>query len=204
MLDFDELRGTLNDADSKMKKNIGHLGTMAKDAERVSEVAKNAPSIIADIDRKFEQATKLSGIDITFLFLATALQVARQYFFTNFKERLDHNKAAKDAKNIEKKVFGKENKSEKIERMDDTHLWYWPSKDEVKFNPVPFDITAGVEGLGGGFEHRAKTPGHDAVLGYIFGTANIATATLTTWTTQSFHVKYVDSKPMITNNAVFP
>ena len=204
MLDFDELRETVNDVDSKMKKNIGHLGTMAKDAERVSIVAKNAAFIITDIDRQFEQATKLTSIDITFLFLATALQVARQYFFTNFKERLDHDDAAKDAKKFEKKVLGKETKLEKTERMDTTHSWYRPSIKEVTFNPVPFDITAGVEGLGGAFEHRAKTPGHDAVLGYIFGTANIATATLTTWTTQSFHVKYVDKKPMITNNAVFP
>ena len=204
MLDFDELRDILNDIDPKMKKNIGHLGTMAKDVERVSIVAKNASFIITDIDRKFEQATKLTGIDITFLFLATALQVARQYFFTNFKERLDHDDAAKDAKKIEKKVLGKETKLEKTERMDATHSWYRPSIEEVTFNPVPFDITAGVEGLGGAFEHRARTPGHDAILGYIFGTANIATATLTTWTTQSFHVKYVDKRPMITNNAVFP
>lgn len=204
MLDFDELRCTLNDVDSKMKKNIGHLGTMAKDAERARNIAGNASYVISDIDRKFEQVTELTGIDIMLLFLATALQVARQYFFTNFKERPDHDDAAKDAKKIEKKVLGKETKLEKTDRMDATHSWYRPSIEEVTFNPVPFDITAGVEGLGGGFEHRAKTPGHDAVLGYIFGTANIATSTLTTWTTQSFHVKYVGSKPMITNNAVFP
>ena len=206
MLDFDELRNTLNDADSGMKKNIGHLGTMAKDAQRVSNIAKNASIIIKDIDHRFEQATKLSGIDMSFLFLATALQVARQYFVTNFKEGLDHNTAAKPAKEMEEKVLGTDTKTDREARMNSTHRWYRPSIEEVTFNPVPFDQTTGLEGLGGGFEHRAKTPGHDAILGYFIGTANIATATLTTWDMQSFHVKYGSigtvMKPMVTNNAV--
>jgi hypothetical protein len=137
--------------------------------------------------------------------------VARQYFLTNFQERLDHNSAAKDTKKIEKdalegrEINGKTLVNDKEARQIEKHKWYHPSIEEVSFNPVPFDITAGLEGLGGGFEHRAKTPGHDAILGYIFGTANIATSTLTTWEMQSFHVKYADSgimrKPMITNNA---
>jgi len=205
MLDFDELRSTLNDVDSSMKKNISHLGTMAKDAERVSKIARDAPFVINDIDRKFEEVTKLTRIDITFLFFAVALQVVRQYFLTNFKERQDHNDAAKDAKKKEEKKFGKETKEQKKERMNAKHKWYQPSIEEVTFNPVPFDQTVGLEGLGGAFEHRAKTPGHDAILGYIFGTANIATATLTAWNMQSFHVKYGDvgiqRRPMITNNA---
>ena len=89
--------------------------------------------------------------------------------------------------------------------MNGTHSWYRPSIQEVTFNPVPFDQTTGITGLGGGFEHRARTPGHDAILGYIFGTANIATSTLTAWTMQSFHIKYGEvgniRKPMATNNA---
>ena len=209
MLDFDELRNTLNDVDSSMKKNINHLGTMAKDAERVSKIAGNPSSVINDIDRKFEEVTKLTGTDIKFLFLAVALQVVRQYFFTNFKERLDHNDAAKDAKAKEKKLLGKETKEQREDRMNAKHKWYHPSIDEVTNNPVPFDQTTGLEGIGGGFEHRAKTPGHDAILGYVFGTANIATSTLTTWTgiftNKSFHVKYgyvgSQRRPMVTNNA---
>jgi len=214
MLDFDELRNKLNDVDNNMKKNIGHLGTMSRDAERVSNIAKNAPSVINDIDRKFEQATQLTGIDISFLFLAVALQVVRQYFVTNFKERSDHDDAAKPAKKEEEKKLGKETKEEKNARKEATHAWYRPSIEEVTFNPVPFDQIIGLKKfgvkIGGPFAHRAKTPGHDAILGYIFGTANIATATLTTWEMQSYHVKYGEVKnenvgtvlkPMITNNA---
>jgi hypothetical protein len=38
MASINKLRQKLNNVDSEMKKNIGHLGTMAKDAERVSIV----------------------------------------------------------------------------------------------------------------------------------------------------------------------
>jgi hypothetical protein len=197
MIDYRKLRQEVNDIDSSMKATIGHIGTMAKDAERVSETARNAGKIIADIDRKFEQATKLTSIDISFLFLAVALQVARQYFFTNFKERLGDQDAAKDSKKIEEDWLGKETKTEAKDRRNSTHSWYRPSLQEVTFNPVPFDQTTGLVGLGGAFEHRAKTPGHDAILGYIFGTANIATSTLTTWNMQSFHIKYGDIGSML-------
>jgi hypothetical protein len=43
--------------------------------------------------------------------------------------------------------------------------------------------------------------GHDPILGYIFGTANIATSTLTTSSLQSFHVQYVAQYPAATNYA---
>ena len=209
MINSRKLKNTLNEANNEIKENINNMRVIAKDAERVSKVARDVHIIITDIDKQFESSTKLNKVDISFLFLAVALQVIRQYFFTNFKERLNDKEAAKDAKKIERKILGKETKENKKERMNSTHSWYHPSLSEVTFNPVPFDITTGSEGLGGGFEHRAKTPGHDAILGYVFGTANIATATLTAWdgilTNKSFHVKYgnvgTQLRPMITNNA---
>jgi hypothetical protein len=202
---YDNLKKQLNDAVNGVKTDIARINTVADEAGRISRAARDAHIIIEDIDKQFEQKTKLTKVDIGFLFLAVALQVARQYFLTNFKERTDHNEAAKDAKQIERAILGKETKSESTDRKNSTHSWYRPSLAEVMFNPVPFDQTTGLEGLGGAFEHRAKTPGHDAILGYIFGTANIATSTLTTWTMQSFHIKYGDVgsvlKPMGTNNA---
>jgi hypothetical protein len=210
MIDYKKMRQTMNEVDSNMQTTIGHIGTMAKDAERVSLVAKNAQIIITDIDRRFEQATKLTKTDIVFLFLAVALQVARQYFFTNFKERSGHNEAEKGAKKIEDAGLGRETSGQRNERLNSSHIWYHPSLEEVKFNPVPFDQTFGLTelgvNLGGAFEHRAKTLGHDPILGYIFGTANIATSTLTTWNLRSFHVKSgLDAggtlKPKITNHA---
>jgi hypothetical protein len=52
-------------------------------------------------------------------------------------------------------------------------------------------------GLGlGGKTHRYKTLGHDPLLGWIFGTANIATGTLTTWDFSSFHIRTGMSQAM--------
>ena len=199
MLDYDGLRNNLNSSYTKLTNG---LEKRIKDNERICIIAKNPSVVINNIDRKFEQATKLSSIDVSFLFLAIALQVVRQYLITNFKERLSHDIAAKSTKNFEKNILGTETNKERIDRINKTHRWYHPSIKEVSFNPVPFDQTIGLEGLGGAFEHRAKTPGHDAILGYIIGTSNIATSTLTTWNWQSFHIKYGSNhKPMATNNA---
>jgi hypothetical protein len=198
------MKDTLKQADIGMKRNFDNLQKVADEARRVADTTKNVHIIITDLDRQFEKATKLTKIDISFLFFAVALQVARQYFLTNFREREGHNEAAGEAKEAEKRMLGKETPDEALNRKGSTHSWYQPSLQEVTFNPVPFDQTLGIEGLGGGFEHRAKTLGHDPVLGYIFGTANIATATLTTWELQSFHVKYTGTgilKPTVTNNA---
>jgi len=199
MINSRKLKEKLSEAKTDINQNVGNLRVVAKDAERVSNIAKNANIIIADIDRQFESATKLNKIDISFLFLAVALQVVRQYFITNFKERLDDGEAAKPAKKKEEKVLGSINEDEKKQLRRDNHDLYRPSIERVSFLTVPFDITTGVSELsgykiGGSFEHRAKTPGHDAILGYIFGTANIATSTLTTWKIiDTFHVEYVQS-----------
>jgi hypothetical protein len=220
MLDFDELRQRINNADSQMKKNIGHLGTMAKDAERVSGIAKNAHSEISNIDRQFEEATKLTGLDITLLFLAVALHLVRQYFQPKISFRTDDKTAAKTYK--EKDKFGSLSKDE-LQNMK--HGWYNPSFEEVVGNPVPFDIAfgGGIDGFDiftlpkeiadfyksispKGMRHRTATLGHDPVLGWVFGTANIATATITTWKLASYHVKYSPNTagamcPKIVNHA---
>lgn len=51
-----------------------------------------------EINGEFARVTKLTKLDISFLFLATALQCCRQYLLTNFKERLNDQDAANDAK----------------------------------------------------------------------------------------------------------
>ncbi|GHV45870.1 hypothetical protein AGMMS49546_32780 [Spirochaetia bacterium] len=210
MRNYRKLKETLHEGESQVRSGIDNINVMAKDAERVSIVAKDVHIIIKDIDKQFSEKTKLSGIDITFLFLATALQCARQYFFTNFKERTDDKTAAKPFKKKEEDKFGKETRIQKKERMDSTHNWYHPSLEEVTHNPVPFDQAAAKANLnlhiGGGFKHRASTLGHDPVLGWVVGTANIATSTLTTWEGKSYHVKYNPIsngvlKPMNVNHA---
>ena len=225
MLDFDELRDTLNNTDSKMKKNISHVGTMAKDAGRVSNIAGNASSVISDIDRKFEQATKLTGIDVTLLFLSVALHLVRQYFQPKISFRADDTTAAEPFKKNEEKILKHFNQENESILSDIHHPWYNPSLEEVMYNKVPFDIQfgGGKEGFDifslpkevsdvykgispKGMRHRTATLGHDPILGWIFGTANLATATLTTWKFNSYHVKFGLNAngvmcPKIANNA---
>jgi hypothetical protein len=190
---FNDAHTEFNDTISASRNDVGNIRKIAEESARVSTVAKDAHIIIEDIDRQFKQVTKLNGTDITFLFFATALQVARQYLLTNFKERVGHAEAEKPAKIIEKqqlkRKFGDQDFKEmeafyngnknSIDRID-----YYPILPEVAFSPVPFDVSGG-----GGFEHRAITLGHDPVLGWIFGTANIATSTITFSNFLSNHVR---------------
>lgn len=211
MLDFDGLRKTLNDSYSEI--NIG-LEKLVKDAKRVSIIAKNPSIVINDIDRKFEQATKLSDIDVSFLFLAVMLQIVRQYLVTNFKERDGHIKAAEKTEKIEDKfkkiILGDDN----LDHLERSKYWYNPTFKEVLLNPVPFDTTFGSPNfnLNLGDNHRPRTLGHDPILGWIFGTMNIATSTVTLASLspplRSFHIrtgydKIGRAKDKITHNADF-
>lgn len=157
------------------------LNKIAIDAKRVSEVAKYSDIMIDNLDEQFEKATKLKGIDVTFLLVATALQCIRQYVIGTITQRVDDKAAANKTKG-----HGEEH-SNRI------HNLYKPSLEEIITNPVPFDVMYGSKdfnlGIGGGFTHRAKTIGHDPLLGWIFGTMNIVTSTVTVSKgLQSYHV----------------
>jgi hypothetical protein len=106
----------IKEAGAGLKDDIAEIGKMAKEAKQVSSIARDVHFIIQDIDKQFAEATKLNRVDISFLFLAIALQVVRQYFLTNFKERLDHNKSADSTKKSENKLKQKETKRSKKTR----------------------------------------------------------------------------------------
>lgn len=156
------------------------LAQVESEYNRVADFAKSPEIFISDIDKKFNNATRLCGKDIPFLFLATALQVLRQYFISKFPERSDDQSAANA-------VEGEK------EHSNRKHRYYCPSLMEVATNPVPFDANIGAakyEALSGfgKLKHRGATPGHDPILGLFFGTANIATSTLTNWRMESYHI----------------
>ena len=157
------------------------MNNIAISAECTAAIARNADSIIEEIDGQFEKATKLNSTDITFLLLATALQCVRQYVIGTITQRMDDKTAAQKTKGHTE------------EHSKRSHKLYNPSIEEIKNSPVPFDAIYGSKafgiGIGGGFTHRAKTVGHDPLLGWIFGTMNIATSTVTVsegW--QTYHV----------------
>lgn len=172
---------SFNSIDSALKERA----LVTKEAKRVSQVAQHAHIITGDIETKFKQATKLNQFDMTFLFVATSLQLLRQYILQPWmKEYIQKNKptdkeASKHAKEIEKK-FGIQEKTGSKRSVKE----YYPTLAHIITNPVPFDVLRHkIEGfdrnLRGGHYHRNATLGHDPLLGWIFGTANISTQTAT-------------------------
>lgn len=158
-----------------------NLDQMIAEEQRVAELSHDAPAIIENLDKNFEEKTRLTGTDIAFLFLAVALQCVRQYVLTTAPERLSDKEAADSIK------------GDKKEHSDRSHRLYNPSLEEIILNPVPFDASMGAKQYGaldgfGALGHRGATPGHDPILGLVFGTANIATSTLTNWRMESYHI----------------
>lgn len=183
-MNLEELRRKREALDSDCEQIFDHMQALIDESERVADVAHNARQINDDLEREFELKTGLDKTDVAFLFFATALQCVRQYFLTPFTQRVDDQTAAKAVK------------GDKKESSDRSHKLYNPTLIEICENPVPFDANnysellkrRGDRPLKGG-NHRYVTLGHDPILGFIFGTANIATSTLTTWDLSSYHIK---------------
>lgn len=141
-----------------------HLTQVKDEYGRVVEFSGQAGYVLDKIDREFQAKTRLSGGDTAFLFLCVALQCARQYLLTNDKFRL----TAVQGDTLVEDTIGKLTP---------------PTWEDVLFQSVPYDATekgGHISDTGlAGTTHRFRTLGHDPVLGWIFGTANIMTNSLT-------------------------
>ena len=138
------------------------------------------------IDREFSKMTSITNrTDLSFLAIATALQVAKSlltpYVAGKFSygqsfdpaDRMAHNDAA-----IEQ-AHRKANDRFRDRGMQTRGTGHWIN---LLYQTVPYDITKGAPALGismGGRYHRIRTLGHDPILGWIFGTANILTDCIT-------------------------
>lgn len=163
----------------KVEKINNNMDAIIAESRRVQGVASNSSKILDDLDKQFERCTGLTSLDVSVLFFATALQIVRQYCLTQFPQRLDDQTAAKN-------TFGHTE-----EHSNRSHKYYNPSAEEILTNPVPFDANIGAAGAlagGGSMGHRVTAIGHDPILGLVFGTANIATSTLTNNHFESFHI----------------
>ena len=138
--------------------------------DRVLSSIENFSDDINRIDKEFEALTNLKREDYPFIIFCAGLQAFRQYFITDFKERLTDQQAAKEVK------------GDKEEKSDRNKTRYYCSIEKIVTNPVPFDafehddnIKTGISGS----NHRTTCLGHYPELGYVFGTANILTSTIT-------------------------
>jgi hypothetical protein len=192
MKNWDRVRGQLDEAVSGVQQDIANLYTVANEAGRISRMARDVHIVIEDIDRQFEEKTKLRKIDITFLFFAAALQTLRWILMPKLGDKIDKStRLEHDDKSI-KEMIDKENteyRDKHFEKMGKGGTWAvnqskkgYPSWLDIIFNGAPYDVTAGSPVVGismeGGY-HRYKTLGHDPLLGWVFGTSNFITSTLT-------------------------
>ena len=158
---------------SNLDDTIGGLEQGYIEAGRVSNIVENTSRILDDLDERFCKQTGLTGTDVVFLFLATGLQIARQYLLSNEKCRLSASQG---------------------DKLVDTALSLAPPTwQEVLTQSVPYDaIKTGCHvsdtGLAG-TTHRFRTLGHDPIFGWVFGTANIITNSLTKTDFETYQVK---------------
>lgn len=161
---------------NQIVENIDHTVDQLKqgrnEVRRVHEIIKNTDQILDDLDRRFCTQTGLTTTDTAFLFLAIGLQIARQYLLSNKNLRI--------------------NASQGDKLVDNALLVAPPSWRDVLTQSVPYDaIQTGTHisntGLSG-TTHRYRTLGHDPILGWIFGTANIMTNSLTKSNFETYQV----------------
>lgn len=167
---------------------LNNMQIIADESSRVAQVAHHSGEILKNLDKEFESQTGLNKVDVKFLLFATALQLGRwvvinkvnQYVTTKIdNSRLKDNDSA--IKKMERKARDKykekhdgkwaHNKSEK-----------YPTWLEIVYDGVPYDVSVGSPRFGVNMEagyHRIHTLGHDPLLGWLFGTMNILSETIT-------------------------
>lgn len=162
-----------NETLNHLNNTIDGLNQGYAEAGRVSNVVENTRQILDDLDERFRKQTGLTGTDVVFLFLATGLQIARQYLLSNEKGRISASQGDK--------------------LVDSAFSLAPPTWQDVLTQSVPYDaIKTGSHVRDteiGGTTHRYRTLGHDPILGWIFGTANIMTNSLTKTNFETYQVK---------------
>lgn len=168
---FDRMRAEHDSAVNNFKQNLTKI---ANEAERVADVSHNAEKILDDIEKEFQRATKLTKADITLLFIAVGLQCCRQYLLPNDFNRISHDKGDKLMENLLDKTIKGKRKKEIIEILTQS-VPYDATTCSDNFKNYFGKVSTGLSGS----THRYRTLGHDPVLGWFFGTANILTDSLT-------------------------
>ena len=173
---------------------------------RMLDNFENLDKVLEDIDREFAEKTGiLNKKDQIFLWTAVALQISRIYIVSEITkiENAGKGELEEYLKKFQEEMFKKfQNTNDGINQE------YRASLKQILTNKVPYDATDGGKkfGIFKGANHRFATLGHDPILGYIFGTANILTNTITTVQLPlvlSYHVQYneIYGNPQITKLA---
>lgn len=155
----------------------------------------NAAFLEADrINEEFSRKTSIfNKTDLIFLAVATALQTVKSLLYPYIAQNFGYGKSFDASVREDHKFFEKEHR-ESAKKFRDKHQKKHQNGEwiEIAFRSVPYDAIKGSKnvldvGLNGN-DHRLRTLGHDPVLGWIFGTSNILTDTMTLNTFQTYRV----------------
>ena len=199
--DLKAKRKRLKENTEKINRNIN---TIVEENHRVVKVAHDAEYLINDLENEFNRQTGLNGVDISFLFLATALQLSRIIIInmlTKIEKAGIKNTKEHELHKIQNRLLGNN-----IAQYNNVEIPYYSSFEHITTTSgVPYDATRYLseetielylnKGHSWNFDpndlktenlkifkganHRFATLGHDPILGLIFGTANIMTNTIT-------------------------
>ena len=140
-----------------------------------------------EVDGEFAKRTSIKNkTDLKFLAIAIALEVAKGLLFPIVAEKMGYgdsfnpeDRLAHNDKSIEK-AHREANDAYRDKKLEKNSTGKWI---EFLYQTVPYDITAGTGNMPDvnlhGGSHRLYTLGHDPILGWIFGTANILTDVIT-------------------------
>lgn len=199
--DLKAKRKRLKENTEKINRNINII---VEENHRVAKVAHDAEYLINDLENEFNRQTGLNGVDISFLFLATALQLSRIIIInmlTKIEKAGIKNTKEHELHKIQNRLLGNN-----IAQYNNVETPYYSSFEHITTTTgVPYDATRYLseetielylnKGHSWNFDsndlktenlkifkganHRFATLGHDPILGLIFGTANIMTNTIT-------------------------
>lgn len=197
---WDELA---NKANSQYKKEVSFEDLLSKEEMQFC---------IDEVQRINDEFSHKTGIfnkkDMSFLIIATVLQTARWLIIQELcgdlgqsadpSTRISDNEGDKlkhsPLSTFQEKAKGNANVTGKYPSWEEILWGTYPRTDGGNANGCcPYDAQNGAPSWfeeGGRGSHRNKTLGHDAVVGWIFGTANIMTQTITLTDFSSYHVTY--------------
>ena len=123
-----------DESDARLVDALSEIQEMAADAERAAELYRNADAELKEIDDQFSRITQLDRTDISFLMLATALQVSRWILIGKLNQQLTSDIAEKRVEHDDKDILKMEREKRKAyqERHGDQHV---KGKHRAEFYP---------------------------------------------------------------------
>ncbi len=185
------------------QKTLNNMHVIADESLRVANAAHNSKEIFDELETEFESQTGLDSTDVKILFVATALQMARWILIAKLNQMTDKkitdNRVKDNDYSIKEMEHQKKDKYKKKHDIGQGGKWeHNKSKKHrswlsIVCDGVPYDVVAGFPKFGinmGGGNHRIHTLGHDPVLGWIFGTINILSDTITLEDFRTYKIAY--------------